>query len=68
MHEAHLGYVLQFMTDFNLYGCGWVEVGEAFLRGPPVRPNKGDTRDPAGQQGQEVVEDGMTPHEVGKRC
>lgn len=33
VYEAHLGYLLQFMVDFNLYGCGWLEIGEAWLRG-----------------------------------
>lgn len=26
--EEHVGSILQFMLDSNLYGCGWVEVGE----------------------------------------
>lgn len=34
VYEAHLGYVLQFMTDFNLYGCGWLEIRDAYLRAP----------------------------------
>ncbi len=33
VYETHLGYILQFMCDFGLYGCGWMDVGEAFLRG-----------------------------------
>ena len=33
VHEGHLGYILQFLCDFGLYGCGWLEIGEAWLRG-----------------------------------
>ncbi|KAF9509344.1 hypothetical protein BS47DRAFT_1349354 [Hydnum rufescens UP504] len=33
VHEVHLGYILQFLCDFGLYGCGWLEIGEAWLRG-----------------------------------
>lgn len=30
--ESHLSYVLQFMCDFGLYGCGWLEAGSALQR------------------------------------
>ncbi|GAA5923255.1 DNA-directed DNA polymerase [Sporobolomyces koalae] len=30
--EDHIPFLLQFMLDANLYGCGWVEVGECLLR------------------------------------
>lgn len=30
--EDHIPFLLQFMLDSNLYGCGWVEVGECLLR------------------------------------
>ncbi|KAK3364393.1 hypothetical protein B0T25DRAFT_620419 [Lasiosphaeria hispida] len=32
--EAHLQYLLQFMTDYNLYGCGYIEASKAVFRGP----------------------------------
>ena len=32
-YESHLGFILQFMCDFNLYGCGWINLQKAFLRG-----------------------------------
>ncbi|KAF8308894.1 hypothetical protein DL93DRAFT_2100396 [Clavulina sp. PMI_390] len=32
VYEAHLGYLLQFLTDFNLYGCGWLELKDAWIR------------------------------------
>ncbi|KAM7220031.1 hypothetical protein V8F06_004545 [Rhypophila decipiens] len=33
-YEAHLQYLLQFMTDYNLYGCGYVDVANVFFRSP----------------------------------
>ena len=33
-HEAHLNHVLQFMCDFDLYGCGWLELGGGTFRDP----------------------------------
>lgn len=33
VYESHLSFLLQFMCDFNLYGCGWIDLGEVYLRG-----------------------------------
>ncbi|RXK35490.1 hypothetical protein M231_07268 [Tremella mesenterica] len=33
-HEAHLNHVLQFMCDFDLYGCGWLELEGGTFREP----------------------------------
>ncbi|KAJ0299941.1 hypothetical protein COL516b_008678 [Colletotrichum fioriniae] len=33
-YEAHLQYLLQFMTDYNLYGCGYLDVSDVYFRGP----------------------------------
>ncbi len=33
-HEAHLQYLLQFMTDYNLYGCDYVEAQIVSFRAP----------------------------------
>lgn len=30
--ESHLSYILQFMCDFGLYGCGWIDVSAALER------------------------------------
>jgi DNA polymerase zeta len=30
--ESHISYVLQFMCDFNLYGCGSLDLGEVWER------------------------------------
>ncbi|KAI8962636.1 hypothetical protein F5Y11DRAFT_322234 [Daldinia sp. FL1419] len=32
--EAHLQYLLQFMTDYNLYGCGYIESQKTYFRAP----------------------------------
>ncbi|KAI2620555.1 hypothetical protein GGR54DRAFT_104581 [Hypoxylon sp. NC1633] len=32
--EAHLQYLLQFMTDYNLYGCGYIESQKVRFRAP----------------------------------
>jgi len=31
--EGHLSFPLQFMSDFGLYGCGWIDLGEVLQRG-----------------------------------
>ena len=33
-YEAHLQYLLQFMADYNLYGCSYIEAGNARFRSP----------------------------------
>ncbi|RYP07158.1 hypothetical protein DL764_002705 [Monosporascus ibericus] len=43
-YEAHLQYLLQFMTDYNLYGCGYVEAEKVCFRAPvPERENTDDS-------------------------
>jgi DNA polymerase zeta len=32
--EAHLQYLLQWMTDYNLYGCGYIDCNKAMFRSP----------------------------------
>jgi DNA polymerase zeta len=31
--ESHLSYVLQFLCDFGLYGCGWIQLENVWQRG-----------------------------------
>src|SRR5882762_7659217 len=31
--ESHLNYTLQFLCDFGLYGCGWIDLDEVWRRG-----------------------------------
>lgn len=33
-YEAHLQYLLQFMCDYNLYGCDYLETSKVFFRSP----------------------------------
>jgi DNA polymerase zeta len=33
VYESHLSYILQFLCDFGLYGCGWMNLGEVWQRG-----------------------------------
>lgn len=32
-YESHLTCILQFLADFGLYGCGWIDLGEVLQRG-----------------------------------
>lgn len=34
VYEAHLGFVLQFLCDFGLGGCGWLDIQDARFREP----------------------------------
>lgn len=38
VYESHLSYLLQFLSDFGLYGCGWVDLGEVWQRGADELP------------------------------
>ena len=33
VYESHINFVLQFMCDFGLYGCGWMDLCEVWERG-----------------------------------
>ena len=39
--ESHLSYVLQFLCDFSLYGCGWIDLGEVWQRGADEQEDPG---------------------------
>ena len=39
VYETHLPMLLQFLTDFNLYGCGWVELDSFWFRSPVLDYN-----------------------------
>ena len=43
--EAHLQYLLQWMCDFNLYGCAYIEASKVAFRTPV--PVEDELRDPA---------------------
>lgn len=36
-YESHLQFLLQFMTDYNLYGCGYIEAKNMAFRAPVPR-------------------------------
>ena len=36
-YEAHLQYLLQWMTDYNLYGCGYIDCRKVKFRSPVPR-------------------------------
>ncbi|KAF9652022.1 hypothetical protein BDM02DRAFT_3153972 [Thelephora ganbajun] len=38
--ESHISFYLQFMCDFNLYGCGWLDLGEVWRRGEDYFPDE----------------------------
>ncbi|KAG7917801.1 hypothetical protein KL927_002544 [Ogataea polymorpha] len=35
--EAHIPYMLQFLTDYNCFGCNWISLEKAFWRSPLVQ-------------------------------
>jgi DNA polymerase zeta len=40
-YEAHLQYLLQFMIDYNLYGCDYLDASKASFRSPVPEHDKG---------------------------
>ncbi|KAF9076289.1 hypothetical protein BDP27DRAFT_1389695 [Rhodocollybia butyracea] len=43
IYESHLNYTLQFLSDFGLYGCGWIELGHVLQRGQDDDPSDSST-------------------------
>ncbi|SCV05835.1 LANO_0H16226g1_1 [Lachancea nothofagi CBS 11611] len=37
--EAHIPYLLQFSTDFNLFGCAWLKLEKCYFRTPLLNPD-----------------------------
>ncbi|CAI5758271.1 unnamed protein product [Candida verbasci] len=37
IYEAHIPYLLQFLTDFNLFGCGWINIDHELVNGTGTR-------------------------------
>ena len=54
VYESHLSYILQFMCDFGLYGCGWIDLNEVWQRG------QGDEGDEEGNSGGLIYK--ISPH------
>ena len=38
VYESHLSFILQFLCDFGLYGCGFIELEDVFERCAQERP------------------------------
>jgi DNA polymerase zeta len=51
VYESHLNYILQFLCDFGLYGCGFIELEDVFERCAPQ----------AEEQQELVFSDSSTP-------
>jgi hypothetical protein len=43
-YEVHIPYLLQFMADYGLYGCGWVECQTVTFRSPVPDDDDGEKR------------------------
>jgi DNA polymerase zeta len=44
--ESHLSYTLQFLCDFNLYGCGLIDIEDALERAPEAHAESGSLSEP----------------------
>ncbi|KAK3336995.1 hypothetical protein B0T19DRAFT_454588 [Cercophora scortea] len=44
-YEAHLQYLLQFMADFNLYGCNYIDASKVSFRSPVPEHDTGHGED-----------------------
>lgn len=39
VYEAHIPYTAQFMSDYNVFGCGWMDVKSCYIRDPVIGAN-----------------------------
>ncbi|KZO93552.1 hypothetical protein CALVIDRAFT_251995 [Calocera viscosa TUFC12733] len=46
-YEGHVDYKLQFLCDFNLYGCNWLDIGDCRFREPLPDPPEYDASPPS---------------------
>ena len=58
-YEAHLQYLLQFMADYNLYGCSYLEAGKATFRSP-VPKHEADDKSPRQWHSQTIPGENIT--------
>lgn len=56
-YEAHLQYLLQFMTDYNLYGCAYIEASRVSFRAPV--PNYEEDEEPSHLWHSQSIPSGM---------
>lgn len=59
-YEAHLQYLLQFMCDFNLYGCDYLESSKASFRSPVPRYDEDDASSMHIWHSQSISRDSIT--------
>ena len=45
VYESHLGYILQFLADFGLYGCGWLDLDNALQRAQDAQSEVGESNE-----------------------
>jgi DNA polymerase zeta len=45
VYESHISIGLQFLSDFNLFGCGWFRVNDLFIRIPVLYDDSKSTED-----------------------
>lgn len=43
VYEAHIPYTAQFMSDYNVFGCGWMELESCYVRDPVIGANVFDS-------------------------
>ncbi|SCU79736.1 LAFA_0B05292g1_1 [Lachancea sp. 'fantastica'] len=39
VYEAHIPYLLQFSTDYNIFGCSWLRLHRCYFRTPILNPD-----------------------------
>lgn len=54
--ESHISFCLQFMCDFNLYGCGWLDLGEVWRRGEDYSSDKESEEGEPGIESTQAVQ------------
>ncbi|KAH3678375.1 hypothetical protein WICMUC_001392 [Wickerhamomyces mucosus] len=45
VYESHIPFSLQFLTDFNLFGCGWLKAENVYLRTPILHDEDAKTNE-----------------------
>lgn len=67
VYESHLSFILQFLSDFGLYGCGWIDLSEIWERGEEQDslPHSFSARaSPYYRQTQIPLELDVAPHQI----
>jgi DNA polymerase zeta len=67
IYHAHLGFILQFMIDFGLYGCSWVDIETSKLRTEQPSAFANGEPTPAKVSRLQLEVDVMSPHIINRR-